>query len=86
MTPHPITTAAAELVLQIDAINTHEGRDDRQIVKLVVAAVGKVNDAAAALMAGISPAVAKQRRRPSRTPTEDATDAGPDDDADAVLD
>ena len=83
-TPHPIAAAAAELVKQIDLVNTPDHRQDLDspaIGKIIVTALQTVNESGANFLCKLSPAQARQilrQRHPRRRHDDD--DVGPDND------
>ena len=82
-TPHPITTAAAQLVQAIDEVNSPDHRQDcgdPAIAKIIVGALRQVNESGANFLCKLSPAQARavlKQRRSRRAPDYDA---GTDDD------
>jgi hypothetical protein len=75
MPSHPVKTAAAELVKTINRLSTDPvHRRDPKLQAVIVAAVQSVNDAAAAVLAGLPPPRPTARRQHHDALPDDGVD------------
>ena len=75
---HPITAAARELARQITVAYREADTPDANLVKIVVDAIRRVNDAGDVVLSGLSPGNSKPRRQRVRLAVPDETDSAND--------